>query len=102
MHNRTIKVSINHVVVYEEIVRADRSMMRGHQLRKIFCIDLFKSSGIWAAVSQFSESGETELQNVQMEGSEIVAQSKMNDPNFMDSMDWFDEKIYDRGSEQSE
>lgn len=94
MENRVLKVAINHHVVHEETVPADNSMMRGHQLRKIFCIDMLKAQCVWAVVTQHTADGVSEVHDVQMEGSEIIVQSKMNSENFIEGMDWFDDKIF--------
>lgn len=89
---RKIQVYISSFIMYEEVVDPSRSLMRGHQLQKIWCIDQLNANGIDAGVLIVKEDGNTiAVTNVQFNKDALIIESKMNDKDFIATNEWWDD-----------
>jgi len=79
----TIQVYINNVVVCQQLCRPDESIMKAHQLKRIYLIDALKQNGIDCGCSVTYEDGRVfDAVRCKIVDDVLTIQSAMNDENF--------------------
>lgn len=99
---RKVQVYINGFIMYETMVEPIRSLMVGHQLQKIWCIDQLNNNGIDAGVLIVKEDGGTiAVTTVAFNKNAITVQSAINAEGFEEKSEWWDD-ILNRLPEKNE
>lgn len=97
MDTQYLAVIINGVEVYQQEIESHKSMMLGHQLQSKFCIQRLKDNGVDAGVWVYRGNGLVEIRNTQYDdkGCALIAQSRMNNIDFVPDAEWYDDKLKD-------
>ena len=79
----TIQVFINGIVILQQPCRPYDSIMKAHQLKRIYLVEDLIKNNIDAGVCVLYEDGRVfDAVLCKMEGEVLTIQSKMNDENF--------------------